>query len=380
MKFFLYILLFLIYSCDDLGEQSGPLDYDGLISEGWSNFMQGNYNKSEEFFLNILEIDPSLVSYYSDAYLGLGWSAIYNAKNISGADSTSFSDRFELRQSAKEWFYNAIDEIDSYTGEEPFPNNLTSDLYAGLSYTYSSLILYNELDPFMINEDTDDLVNSALEFSELVLLADENYSFLYDPETINSNSIHLLRAQLFLEIEEYDQAEQEIALIEAPSTQINFKLITNQNESLYDIFLDAGFQGQDKHLFEMTMAADSTYELIRSFTPSLPCLDLINEGLDLQDDEIVECLNTFSSNILEFQFSIRVPSSINENFEDQSSCELENLNWIDDMGCVDSWIYIPEEIDDGDCLNNGYRNLLINESDPLITINTCFGLCADCQD
>ena len=41
----------------------------------------------------------------------------------------------------------------------------------------------------MINEDTDDLVNSALEFSELVLLADENYSFLYDPETINSKSM-----------------------------------------------------------------------------------------------------------------------------------------------------------------------------------------------
>jgi len=117
MKLILYILLFLIYSCDDLSEQSGPLDYNGLISEGWSSFMQGDYDKSEEFFLNILEIDPSLVFYYSDAYLGLGWSAMYKAKNISGIDSTSFVNRFELRESAKEWFYEAIDEIDSYTGE-----------------------------------------------------------------------------------------------------------------------------------------------------------------------------------------------------------------------------------------------------------------------
>ena len=145
MKLILYILLFLIYSCDDLSEQSGPLDYNGLISEGWSSFMQGDYDKSEEFFLNILEIDPSLVFYYSDAYLGLGWSAMYKAKNISGIDSTSFVNRFELRESAKEWFYEAIDEIDSYTGEEPLPNNLISDLYTGLSYTYSSLVLYNEL-------------------------------------------------------------------------------------------------------------------------------------------------------------------------------------------------------------------------------------------
>ena len=128
MKNILYILLFVVYSCDELGEQSGPLDYNGLISEGWSNFMQGNYDRSGEFFLNILDIDPSLIFYYSDAYLGLGWSAIYNAKNISGADSTSFSDRFELRQSAKQWFYEAIDEIDSYTGEEPLPDNLISDL------------------------------------------------------------------------------------------------------------------------------------------------------------------------------------------------------------------------------------------------------------
>ena len=53
---------------------------------------------------------------------------------------------------------------------------------------------------------------------------------------------------------------------------------------------------------------------------------------------------------------------------------------MDGVGCVDSWIYIAEEIDDGDCLNNGYRNLLIDESDSLTTINACFGLCGDCSD
>ena len=379
MKLVLYILLFLIYSCDDLSEQSGPLDYNGLISEGWSSFMQGDYDKSEEFFLNILEIDPSLVFYYSDAYLGLGWSAMYNAKNISGTDSISFINRFELRESAKEWFYEAIDEIDSYTGEEPLPSNLVSDLYAGLSYTYSSLVLYNELDPYLINEDTDDLVSSALEYSDFVLSADENYSFLYDPETINSNSIHLLRAQLFLEIESYEQAQQEIALIESPSTQIDFKLISNQDEDLYNIFLYAGFQGQDKHFFQMA-ETDSTYELTRSFTPSLPCIDLIHDGLDIQENEIVECLNAFQSNILEYKFSIRVPSSINDIIEDQVSCEQESLDWIDEVGCIDSWIYLEEEIDSGDCLNNGYRNLLINELDTLVTINACFESCEGCQD
>ena len=380
MKFYLYISLFFIYSCDNLGEEAGQLDYNGLLAEGWSNFMQGDYDRAGEFFLNILEIDPSLIFYYSDAYLGLGWSAIYNAKNISGIDSTSFSERFELRKSAKQWFFNAIDEIDSYTGEEPLPSNLLTDLYAGLSYTYSSLILYNELDPYMIDEDTDDLVNSALEYSDLVLSSNENYLFIYDPEAINANSLHLLRAQLMLEIENYEQAQQEIALIDAPSTQVNFKLINDEDQYSYEIFLNAGFQGQDKHFFEMSIEADSTFDLTRSFTPSLPCLDLINEGINLQDNEIVECLDTFSSNILEFQFSIRVPSSINEILVEQSSCEAENLNWVEGVGCIDTWIYMAEEIDNGDCLSNGYRNLLIDENDSLVIVNSCFSSCLDCQN
>ena len=59
MKLSFYILLMLFYSCSDLREESGPLDYNGLITEGWSNFMQGNYIKAQEFFLNVLEIDPS---------------------------------------------------------------------------------------------------------------------------------------------------------------------------------------------------------------------------------------------------------------------------------------------------------------------------------
>ena len=84
----------LFLSCDDLREESGPLDYNGLITEGWSSFMQGNYIESQEFFLNVLEIDPSLISYKSEAYLGLGFSTLFEAKDIVGIDSLSFLNRF----------------------------------------------------------------------------------------------------------------------------------------------------------------------------------------------------------------------------------------------------------------------------------------------
>ena len=110
MRLYIYILLLLFFSCDELGEESGPLDYNGLITEGWNNFMLGDYVKSQEFFLDVLDIDPSLVSYYSEAYLGLGFSTLFEAKNITGIDSLSFSNRFNLRSQAKDWFFEVIDE------------------------------------------------------------------------------------------------------------------------------------------------------------------------------------------------------------------------------------------------------------------------------
>ena len=79
MRLYIYILLLLFFSCDELGEESGPLDYNGLITEGWNNFMLGDYVKSQEFFLDVLDIDPSLISYYSEAYLGLGFSTLFEA-------------------------------------------------------------------------------------------------------------------------------------------------------------------------------------------------------------------------------------------------------------------------------------------------------------
>ena len=377
MKLSFYILLMLFYSCSDLREESGPLDYNGLITEGWSNFMQGNYIKAQEFFLNVLEIDPSLISYKSEAYLGLGFSTLFEAKDIVGVDSLSFLNRFTLRSQAKDWFFEVIDEVDSYTGEEPIPDNLILDLNAGLAYTYSSLALYNEFDPYMLTGSTEEFVANALNYSGLVISEDSNYLFTFSPENINSNNLHLLRAQLFLQIENYDQALQEILMMDLQNTTVNFKVDNNDIQSSYKIFLYGGFERQDKHFFEMSSVGDSIFVLDKSLTPSFPCTDLINESFTLTNNEIVECANSLNSNKYEYIFSIQVPNSINDNLVDQFTCEESNLDWIEGVGCVDSWMYLEEQLEGQDCIDNGYRNLLIENTDTII-VNTCFGTCEEC--
>ena len=377
MKLSFYILLILFYSCDDLKEESGPLDYNGLITEGWSSFMQGNYVESQEFFLNVLEIDPSLISYKSEAYLGLGFSTLFEAKDIVGIDSLSFLNRFNLRSQAKDWFFEVIDEVDSYTGEEPIPDNLILDLNAGLAYTYSSLALYNEFDPYMLTGSTEEFVANALNYSEFVISEDSNYLFTFSPENINSNNLHLLRAQLFLQIENYNQALQEILMMDLQNTTVNFKVYNNDIQSSYKIFLNGGFEGQDKHFFEMSSVGDSIFVLEKSLTPSFPCTDLIDESFTLTNNEIVECANSLNSNKYEYIFSIQVPNSINDNLVDQFTCEESNLDWIEGVGCVDSWMYLEEQLEGQDCIDNGYRNLLIENSDTII-VNTCFGTCEEC--
>jgi len=63
MKIYIYILILFPFSCDELLEHSGPLSYETLISEGWSYFLDNNYEMSEELFSEVFDIVPALVPY-----------------------------------------------------------------------------------------------------------------------------------------------------------------------------------------------------------------------------------------------------------------------------------------------------------------------------
>ena len=60
MRWISYILIFSLYSCDDIFEQQEALPYSFSIAEGWSNFLAGNYESAEDFFISSIEIDSDL--------------------------------------------------------------------------------------------------------------------------------------------------------------------------------------------------------------------------------------------------------------------------------------------------------------------------------
>ena len=379
MRKYIYILILFLFSCEELLEQSGPLSYETLIDEGWSYFVDKNYDMSEELFAEVLDIDPSLVPYYSEAFLGLGWSNLYHAKEMSGSSVDDFYKRLALRDSANVLLSLAVDEITQYTGnenDEAILLALEPDLYAGLSYAISSLVLYEDY----YGDQTEDLIQSALQYSDSLLALDPNYYFQYDSSNINTNSIHLLRAQLYLEIDQYDLAEAEISEVQLISSDVEFKVEHEYANSTYDLFLYVGFKGQEKHLFPMSILSDSTSQIIRSFTPILPCVDLIEDQIDLTDNEIVECLNSFPTNLLEYKYSIRIPNSIDENIEYPGDCYYYGYDWIDGVGCIDGYIFLTEDFEDPNCLTNGFRTISINNSDSLVSINSCYNSCQNCPE
>ena len=198
-------------SCESLKEIEESLPYEFSVLEGWLYFEDGEYDLAETMFLDILDIEASILPYdsYSEAYLGLGWADLYKANTLAGTGH--FDDRKELRESAKNSFLNAqADIVSNNIFAVPEIQLILPDLYAGLAYTNSSLALYED---FQGIDDYGSVIDSALEHSRLVLELDSSYYFLHDSININYNGIHLLRSQLFLEQNNFEMAEIEISQI-----------------------------------------------------------------------------------------------------------------------------------------------------------------------
>ena len=383
MKIYLYILIMIIISCDRIKEIEESLPYEFSILEGWLHFENGDYDLAEVMFSDILNIEANILPYdsYSEAYLGLGWADLYEANTLIGTDN--FSNRKSLRESAKNSFLNAqSDIISNNLIVVPEIQIILPDLYAGLAYTNSSLALYED---FSDINDYGAVIDSALEHSRLVLELDSSYYFIHDSININYNGIHLLRSQLFIEQNNFDMAEIEISQIDIESHTITFDL-NIEKETLdafpvgYDIFLYPGFSGQNKHYFQMDEVTDSSYTLTRSFSPILPCMDIIDDDIDLSNDEVIECISSFPTNILEYKFTIRIPGSVLEGvlYEECQALDPNNIEFefLSDYGCV-QYIFIDENLVDESCLSNGYRTLEIISSG---LINSCYNSCIDCGE
>ena len=103
-------MLFL-FSCDQLKENIDALPYEFSILEGWSHFTEGNYDQAEGMFDEIIDGSGSIAPYYSEAYIGLGWSQLYSAKYLLGAEN--YQQRQDLRKDAKDIIEKVNTEIAS---------------------------------------------------------------------------------------------------------------------------------------------------------------------------------------------------------------------------------------------------------------------------
>ena len=547
MKYYLYILLFFIFSCEEIQENVEALPYDFLISEAWINFESEDLDSAEDLFLEVLDSEDSMVPYYSAAYLGLGWTKLYQAKDLSGNSNNSFDDIYNLRSDARDYFVsvieecNAQDEVADCENSE-IPGELIFDAYAGLAYSYSLFgiyddcsesinpecdggedrfncgmnnQLYNNLDECsescfadmnddgILNEYCWDVVlggwnsnhlteisceeadhqwknedefsclnmrGAALEYSSILLNNNPSYYFIYDSENINANSMHILRAQLYINLGEYQLAEAEILAVDLTLSDITFTLLDSYEDiyDSYDRYLYIGFEGNNnsKNFIPMEtnlLSYDCYYScssisdeencvggcewlenegcqelyddmyvnydsceadcadgeckgsysssVTASFSPLLPCLYTYSEDVDinLSDEEIIQCLDSFPTNKLEYKFAIRFPASIIEGYTctsnveddiftiyytegecidncdslgcqivdfDYANCQSQtDLEFIDGIGCVDSYMYLMEEFDDNICLDDGYRSIEIEQGQGPISLESSFGLC-----
>ena len=371
MRLIAYILILLIFGCEnmnDIFEQEDSLPYEYAIAEGWFNFSAENYTSAEDFFLTSLAMDSEYVPSYTQSYIGLGWCKLYYANTLFGNEHNT--DRYNLRLESLDNFDLAYEELQNNSDIDAIHRAI---LFAGLSYSNSILMLHEN---FSNNSDSaiNTYAESAIEYSDSLLNVNSDYYFMYDSTNVNPNNIHLLRAQMFLELENYDAAQEEISQVELSSTDVTFNLdsLYQGPGSNYDMYLYIGFRGQDKHLFKL-----EEYSITRTFTPLLPCLDLIVDELEISDNEVVECLDYMPSNILEYKFSIQIPSIINE-ASNATDCDFD---WDNDQ-CVEEWIINMENLDeDSTCIEDGFRTLEILGNEGGLTVpGVCYGSCDACSD
>ena len=86
------------------------------------------------------------------------------------------------------------------------------------------------------------------------------------------------------------------------------------------------------------------------------------------------------SNVLEYKFTIQIPSVIND-ISDSSICEEVGFDWHNDQ-CIEEWIISMENLDENlTCIENVFRTIEVTGvEDPLHVPAVCYSSCNACSD
>ena len=220
MKNLFLILVIILFSCEELEEQTTPLSGIFYVFEGWNEFMNKDYERAKELFSATLLADQnSETNYYDYAYAGLGWTAIYKANINPGVENRTL--RENLRSEAINHFNSAELGIQIRLDSSNM-NQLDSLLYANIIAGKIFNTSYLSIDKAMefYSDGSDDLVwLDALNYSQLVISESDillevfsDYNFEYD-ESINVEDIRIVRAQSFIRLGDFASAVNEIEFI-----------------------------------------------------------------------------------------------------------------------------------------------------------------------
>ena len=218
-KIFIILILFL-FACEELEEQTTPLSGIFYVFEGWNKFMEQDYDRAKELFsATLLADEGSETNYYDYAYAGLGWTAIYKANVNPGIDNRAL--RENLRIEAIDHFESASLGVDAriVAGDmSGLDSLLYANVMAGVVFNTSYLALDKAMEYYSDGSD-DSIWDEVLNYSQLVISYSDDllstfaiYDFEYD-ENINVEDIHLLRAQSYIRLSDYESAALEIELI-----------------------------------------------------------------------------------------------------------------------------------------------------------------------
>jgi len=499
----------------DFDEEMLPYYSAAYLGLGWIKLYQAktlsgnpidNFNSiydlrvdARNYFILILEEYDNLdipAQLISDMYAGLAYShslfGIYdNCVEVEDVDfECNGQERFNCSiddQIYNTQIYNTLDDCNNSC--EQFTDTNENDIWdqycwdvilEGWNSGHLTQISCEQAGHQWNNEDEFSCLNmteTALEYSRVLLDSNPNYYFVHDLNNINANSIHLLRAQLYISLDRYNEAQDEISQIDFSNSSITFTLEDSYQDpyNSYDRYLYVGFKGNNnsKHYIPMETnlyyscyySCDTATEeemcingcewvenveaeeeggicqgdgynedvlvsgdcesdclegdceflyytssVTKTFTPMLPCIDLIIDGITLEDQEVVQCLESFPTHTLEYKFAIQFPSSIleghlcSENIDEipftiysngqacldacsNGECQIVNYDsnncqsqyssyeFIDGIGCIDGYMYLMEEFEDDACLENGYRLLEIEEDGSSLSSSSSFGLC-----
>ena len=157
--------------------------------------------------------------YFGEAYVGLAWNSIYKANTIQGL--ANWNSREYQRDISNQYFILADEYVSS---DELCPNDncsqLCQNLLAGQAYNSSYQALESSRKFYDYGLDSSnwiDMVNysdSTIYYSDKLLDGCSLMApYIFDHDTlINQNTIRVLRAQTYVRLGDFDNAELEFLL------------------------------------------------------------------------------------------------------------------------------------------------------------------------